>query len=255
MQLAADVIDAGTSLEVYHVGPPLNQGPLPTLFYFALSGQDSLELAPYNQPVVYLRSSAIRIFSFTLPGHGPGIKNTEAIQRWARAFQEGKDPIKEFINTAKANITFLIQQRLIDESRMATAGLSRGGYMATHLAAEMPQIKTILGFAPLTRLDLSTEFNMLPESPIIEQSNLFHLIPKLIDRNLCFHIGNVDTRVHTDECFMFIHKLAKVAQENRIRSPQVEMVIHPSIGHHGHGTAPSTFLEGVNWLKEKMRIA
>ncbi|MGK5594736.1 MAG: alpha/beta hydrolase family protein [Parachlamydiaceae bacterium] len=254
MQLAADVIDAGTALSVYHVGPSLDQGPLPALFYFALSGKDSLELDPYNQPVTFLKDSLIRIFSFTLPGHGPGLKNTAAIKQWAEAFQAGRNPIKEFIDTAKENIAFLIKHQFIAESKMAVAGLSRGGFMAAHLASEMPQIKLILGFAPLMRLDLSLEFKAFPKNPVVEQTSLIHLIPKLIDRTLCFHIGNRDTRVHTDECFKFIHKLAKVAQENRIRSPQVEMVIHPSIGHHGHGTAPKTFLEGANWLKEKMRM-
>ncbi|KAF3363300.1 Uncharacterized protein PHSC3_000191 [Chlamydiales bacterium STE3] len=254
MQLVADQLALKTSLPIYHIGPSLDLGPLPTLFYFALSGRDSLELDPFNQPVVFLHGTLLRIFSFTLPGHGPGLKNTAAINVWSKAFLKEENPIATFVQQAKTNISLLIDANLIDEKNIAVAGLSRGGFAAVHLAAREPRIKTILGFAPLTRLDRASEFQTIAHLPAVKENNLEHLIPHLSGKSLCFHIGNLDTLVHTEECFMFIHKLAKFAYENRVRSPQVEMVVHPSIGHHGHGTARETFLEGTNWLKEKMRI-
>ena len=55
--VTCDIINGPNSISIYHVGPPLELGPLPTFFYFALSGEESLTLNPYNQPVSFLRNS------------------------------------------------------------------------------------------------------------------------------------------------------------------------------------------------------
>ena len=72
------------NFSVSYIGPDLMEGPLPSLFYFALSEQESLFLDPYNQPVVFLSSYPIRVFSMTLPGHGSGLHSKDAMHFWAR---------------------------------------------------------------------------------------------------------------------------------------------------------------------------
>ena len=54
--------------KAFFVGPPLEEGPFPTLIYFALSAEDSLQCDPFNQPVQFLEGLPLRIFSITLPG-------------------------------------------------------------------------------------------------------------------------------------------------------------------------------------------
>ena len=51
------------------VGPDLSLGPLPTIFYFALSAKESLHQDPFNQPVAVWQTYPVRIFSITLPEH------------------------------------------------------------------------------------------------------------------------------------------------------------------------------------------
>lgn len=250
MPQIAEVIPAKNHLAIFHSGPPLSEGPLPTLFYFALSGKDSIELDPYNQPVALLAASPVRVFSFTIPGHGEGLKNSEALRNWAESFAKGENPIANFIDAALENIDFLIQTGYVDTQKMATAGLSRGAFIAAHLAAREERISHLLGFAPLTRLDLVHEFH----AQSVERLNLENLISKLVNKNVHFYIGNLDKRVHTEECFRFIHNLATYAAEKRIRNLNFELSIVPSIGHLGHGTSPETFLLGINWLKAKMGI-
>ena len=252
MPLIAESIPASGNLAIYHSGPPLSMGPLPTLFYFALSGKDSIELAPYNQPVAFLKQERLRVFSFTIPGHGPGLKNSDALHYWAQSFAKGENPIEAFLDEALKNIEFLIQSKIVDPLKMGVAGLSRGAFLATHLVAKEPRIAHLLGFAPLTRLDLSSEFQSYPP---IENVNLEVLIPKLIHKNVRFYIGNLDTRVHTEECFRFIHKLTQFASKERSRNLAFELNVVPSIGHHGHGTSPETFLDGVNWLKKQLALS
>ena len=55
--------------QAFFVGPSLEKGPLPTLIYFALSAEDSLQCDPFNRPVQFLEGLPLRIFSITLPGH------------------------------------------------------------------------------------------------------------------------------------------------------------------------------------------
>ncbi|MCB1081898.1 MAG: alpha/beta hydrolase, partial [Chlamydiia bacterium] len=64
-----------------------------------------------------------------------------------------------------------------------------------------------------------------------------------------FYIGNHDMRVGTDHAFSFIQNLAKEAHTHRIRTSPIELIIGPSIGYQGHGTAPQTFQSGAEWVK------
>lgn len=254
MSFRADLIETSAALPAYHLGPSLKLGKLPALFYFALSGKDSLELDPFNQPAAFLQNSPIRIFSFTIPGHGPDSKNSEAIASWAQAFSEGKNPIKEFIEGVNQSIEELIRLDLIDSEKMAAAGLSRGGFIATQLAASDSRIKAILGFAPMVQLELSEDFKKYQISEEVLNSSLNHLAEKLVGRSLRFYIGNRDILVHTDANYRFIRLLTEVNFNAGVRSPKVELIISPSIGTKGHGTPPHIFLNGVNWLKETLRI-
>lgn len=254
MPCKTDLIESPVDLPIYHQGPSFSLGKLPAFIYFALSGKDSLELDPFNQPAAFLQGFPIRVFSFTLPGHGPDKKNSAAIGEWAKDFSNGENPIYDFIQKAKKNIELLDQLNLIDCEKLAVGGLSRGGFIAAHLAAAEPRIQTLLGFAPMIALELSEEFQKYPIGENVLQQSLENLIPKLIGRSLRFYIGNRDILVHTDACYKFIRHLTEASHVSGIRSPEVELIITPSIGAKGHGTAPHIFLQGVNWLKEKLRI-
>lgn len=265
MPSAIEIFPGSTDLTIYHLGPPLEAGPLPAFFYFALSGENSLSLDPFNQPVTYLKNESIRCFSFTLPGHGPGLKDTEAIRFWAESFANGHNFIEEFVSKAKANIDLLIERNLIDPSRLAVGGLSRGAFAAGHLAASDERLNTLVGFAPLISLELSEEFKTRlnlgelgltknPHHDTILQSSLLALAPELAKKTVRFYIGNRDLLVHTDTCYQLTRQLANLAFENGLRSPPIELRITPSIGRYGHGTAPETFREGAFWIKEMLRI-
>ena len=120
--------------------------------------------------------------------------------------------------------------------------------MATHLSARDSRISHVLGFAPMTSLTTIQEFQDILDDPIIQSWDLDLTIPDLINKKVRYYIGNLDTRVGTKECFNFVSKLAETAQENKVRSPNIEMIISPSIGYKGHGTPPHTFKAGVDWI-------
>lgn len=219
---------AGTPF--YYLGPDLEEGPLPALFYFALSYEESLLVDPYNQPAIHLTKSPVRVFSLDLPFHGEGLPSVDAMRHWPSSEKTLKDFLEE---TAQA-ICFLLQTHCIETA--GVFGLSRGGFIASHIAARVPEIKTLLAFAPLTHIEGYQELQ------------LSHLKTQLYTKNIRIHIGGKDIRVGTDLCYAWVRELIETAYEHRIRSPQIELYIKPSIGHQGHGTSPETFQEGATWL-------
>jgi hypothetical protein len=233
---------------VYFTGPSLSFGKMPALFYFSLSGHASLCTDPYNQPVAFLSSRPMRIYSLTLPGHEQESHFTHAIKYWAEQIKQGNNIIQQFTEQVIQTTNYLIANGWIDAEKIAVAGLSRGAFIASHIAAQDPRIQWILGFSPLTKLTYASEFSSLQENPLAKSLNLQNLTNQLIGRQLRFYIGNRDVRVGTENCFEFISGLAEVSYNHEVRSPPVELIINPSQGRHGHGTLPDVFQDGASWL-------
>ncbi len=236
------------------LGPDLDEGPLPALFYFALSEQESLNLDPYNQPALHLRSSDLRIFSFTLPDHGPDLNPVEAIGKWAERFAKGEDPLTPFFEKSARSIEKLIAQNLVVKERIALMGLSRGGFVAGHIATFLPFVSAYLAFAPLTKLSEAKEFASLKNREQIKRFDLEHLVPRLAHIPTRFYIGNRDLRVSTRNCFHLIDLLANESFNQGNRSPPIELIISPSIGQLGHGTPKEIFHAGAEWVAGKLAI-
>ena len=238
-----------SGIEVFVAGPSKDKGALPALFYFALSGIQSLTLDPFNQPVVHLQKEPMRVFSMSLPGHGQGHDPALAIAHWAEHMDSHGDIIEEFVSSVIQSIDFLIDEGWIDPSAIAVAGLSRGGFVASHVAAVDDRVNTLLAWAPLTDLTVTKEFSHLGDSEIYK---LEPLADKLVHKAIRLYIGNHDTRVGTDACFHFVQSVVKACGQKHIRSPKVELIISPSIGHKGHGTPPHIFSAGADWIKEQL---
>jgi esterase FrsA len=233
-------------------GAPLETGPQPTVIYFALSAHSTLFQDPYDQPVLKWVNAGCRVFSWDLPFHDERNTPQEAISLWAEHFAKKSPFIDEFITRSLENIDDLIHQGFIDPAHLGVAGLSRGGYIAVKLAARSPAIQSIVGFAPLTNPKPIDEFSRYPDLGENTYS-LTRLIPSLIGKRLRFYIGNRDVRVSTDACYAFIRALTEASFENGHRSPHVELMLSPSIGHKGHGTPTHIFLDGANWLHHQIK--
>lgn len=237
---------------IYHRGPPLEAGPKPSVFYFSLSGEESLGLDPYNQPAVFLSDNGVRVFSLTLPGHEGSFPHQHAIKSWGEPLLQEKNIIREFSSVCSAALNYLIKCGYVDPDLISTAGLSRGAYVATYLAAHDKRFKTILGFAPLTRLETVKDFSDFADKELLETFALETFVSELGHATLRFYIGNHDTLVSTSACFSFIQKLTEYVYELKRKFPPIELIIYPSIGHKGHGTPPEIFTAGAEWLISKL---
>jgi hypothetical protein len=234
------------AISLSFLGPDLTAGPLPAIFYFALSADESLSLDPINQPATFLTRHPVRIFSLSLPAHGNGDMATEAFSVWASQFASGVDPLTPFIEKGVTAIEMLFQRNLI--SHLGIMGLSRGGLIGAHIAARIPQAGMLLAFAPVTDLAFSKEFRPLAHLPLIQHLKMDRLAESLAEKRIRFYIGNRDERVGTGLCFHTIQLLTETAYAKKIRSPQVELIVSPSIGHLGHGTPREVFEDGAAWM-------
>ena len=249
MKLPCSALNVGPDITLYHTGPALDYGPLPSFFYFSISGPDSLMLDPFNQPVQFLHGEMIRVFSMTLPGHENGLPAKEAMSLWAEDISKGIDCVGDFLEKAKMAIDFAIREKFVNPHKMATGGLSRGGFIAAHLAARDERFRFLLGFAPLTKLGRIKEFHGMKENTLVRSLDLTHLSHPLSNRHVRLYIGNQDTRVGTHECFEFAMSLVEHKKQ-----AQVELFITPSIGQMGHGTPPEIFQQGAQWIAKSISL-
>lgn len=249
--------DSNPFLSTYYIGPSIEQGPLPALFYFALSAKDSLLLDPFNQPIQALSPLAhaglIRIFSVTIPGHEGNLPKELAIKHWVDLILQGIDPISPFIRNLTLLIDDLLEKNVLVKDLIVCSGLSRGGYIATMLAAHHKLCNKVVGFAPLTRLK-STEFDHLQSHPIVALLDLFNHLDSLSHTRIRYYIGNRDTRVGTQNAVDLITSLATIAHEKRIKGSSFELIMSDSIGYMGHGTSEEVFLQGVSWIKHLLHL-
>ena len=238
----------------FFVGPDLHLGPMPAVFYFALSAKESLETDPYNQMVVALSSFPVRIFSIDLPGHEGVYSPQDAIKSWASDIERGHDFVTHFVDKVIKIIEELLRQEVIAPRKIGVAGLSRGGFMACDIAAKMAEVSSVLGYAPVTELTSVRAFLHMQENALAQSLNLSHLLENLLHCSLRFYIGNRDSMVDTRKCFDFIADLSESFFRSKHRSPPVELMIRPSIGSHGHGTSKAVFEKGAHWMAKQLGV-
>ena len=242
-----DSFETAKGTTIYHLGPPLSQGALPTVFYFALTGEESLSLQPFAQVPLFLSSKNFRVFSLTLPYHKEKLSHMKSMEKWAEALSEGTDFISPFIEDCLDAIDFVIKEGFTDPKRLATAGISRGGYIASLLGAKESRVSFILGFAPVTDLTTLQRFDFMKNDPY----SIVAIKDQLVSKQIKYYIGNRDERVGTERCFESLLSVIDAAAKTGIRSPRIELVMYPSIGYKGHGTPDKAFIDGATWLSNK----
>jgi len=241
-------VELGSDPLFYYIGPDISEGVTPTAIYFSLSAEESLLTDPFNQVALHLANRGVRVFSIDLPAHGANYQATKALSLWAEEIAQGNDILTPFFDKTAENIKKMVDQKLIDPNITALVGLSRGVMFAAEVAARIDSMKTLLGFAPLTKLKIAKEFLSMAHNDIVSKLDLETKIPDLLNKKIRFYVSNRDTRISTKDCFDLIHHLAIASQENGIRSPELDLIIKPPIGMHGHGTSKQTFIEGAEWL-------
>ncbi len=233
-------------IEFSYFGPNLTEGLLPSIFYFALSAKDSLTIDPYNQPISFIDNQKFRIFSCDLPEHEADKSPYDAIGKWIEKLSKGDDLLTCFFDKLFDAFHLLKDKGQIDFNKIAFMGLSRGAFVATHIASRFTESIPIVGFSPLTLLSEVKESKEYGWGS--NHLDLPSLYSKLFNKQIRFYIGNRDTRVSSKNCAHFILELADRAYDAGFKSAPIELKIFPSIGYMGHGTPKTIFQDGASFI-------
>jgi esterase FrsA len=159
--------------------------------------------------------------------------------------KKGIDCIGNFLDNVQRAVKFTIHQKLV--GHLGLMGLSRGGLVASLLAAREERFKAMVQFAPVTKIVHTKEFQHMESNPLVQSLDPFALADRLANRPSRFYVGNRDARVGTKNCVEFAMLLA---ERSTLRSPPIELIVSPSIGSQGHGTSPEIFRQGAEWLAD-----
>lgn len=233
--------------DIRYIGPHSSEGPLPAVFYFVLSAEESLMLDPFNQPAQALLPFPLRIFSITIPCHEEPYEKEEAMTYWREAALEGNDLLTPFFSQVSHVVKQLFAENIV--TKCGFMGLSRGGFVALHIAALLEEIEFLSLFAPMTDLQAIVEFSDLPSS-FLDRFSPVNVAKSLAKKRVRISMGNADKRVGTKSAITFFQHLCQSAVDEGIRLPNHELHVVPSIGYRGHGTDQKQFIEGALWLKD-----
>lgn len=228
--------------------------PAPTLFVFAVDIQTALESKDFNKVGDLLGKHGFLAVALDVPGHGKDVRPGEpgnALSAWRVRTEKDENWLAAFTSKVRDVLGYLILEGYTDPNRVAVAGTSRGGFIATHVAAADPRFRAVVAFAPVTEPMVLTEFHGTARAGAVKALNLVHLADKLAGRSLWLCIGNNDARVGTDKAIAFTRKV--VAASLAAKKPlDVFLVVTPTPGHSIHKTAHD---EAAAWLLERFKDA
>jgi esterase FrsA len=233
----------------YAMLPAQPGGPAPTLLLLAMAGADTLTTEPYCRVGCLLHAQGWHVASLDLPCHGADRRASEKgnpteLADWARRIAVGEDIVRAFVARVDDLLGHLVAGGTADSSRIAAAGISRGGFMAFHAAAGNPHIRAVAAFGPVTDLLALGEFAGLQQSPLARALALASAAESLAGRAAWITIGSTDTRVDTNKAIAFAEALKSAAGAKALR-PRVTLHVTSA---QGHTTAPGMYEEAASWL-------
>ncbi|MGI9456452.1 MAG: alpha/beta hydrolase family protein [Aeoliella sp.] len=230
--------------------------PAPTLLVFA--GTIELTLGPdhdgyYRQCATFLAPKGYLCVSLDLPCHGREkiAQEAEGLSGWRERVEAGQPLIDSFQTKVAAVLDHLIASGDADPDRIATCGVSRGGFVALHLAAREPRIAATAAFAPVTDLAVLTEFAGAEQLPAVKALALKEWADRHAGRPIRLVIGDQDRRVGTDHAIAFSRRVARRAREAQLPGAlELHVVPEP----RGHAIPVGTFKQAADWIEQQLHL-
>lgn len=231
--------------------------PAPTLFIFAGEIDQTLTDPAFNPVGMLLAKQGYLCVSLDAPCHGKDADEKQAseLSGWRQRIEQGNDLVGVFSKRCTQVLDFLIADGYTDAKRVASAGTSRGGFLALHFAAAEPRVRCVAAFSPVTNLMALSEFAGTTNAPAAEALSLSNATGNLIGRPLWVSIGNEDKRVGTDETIVFTRALVRASMSDRGRNAQgeaapVELHVMPS---KGHTVYPTAHADAAVWIAHTLK--
>ncbi len=244
-------LKTGEGVEFGIWGVDLKKTPKPVLFILSSTIDETLSNEYFRQCGNRLgREFGWICVSIDLPYHG-GLKTKGEpgeLVGWAVAVSRGIDFVQENNKRMKSVLEYLIAEGYADKKKIALCGTSRGGFLALQFAAAEPMVKSLAVFAPVTDLSVLREFAGIKKTDIPMLFSLENKIEVLSGKWIWVVIGNMDTRVNTDEVIRFARNISRVAQNNKLKGGvELNVMFEP----RGHTTPAGSVDRAVEWISKK----
>lgn len=225
-------------------------GPAPLLLHFGGTITDALTNPDFCRVADLLVARGWRAVSVDLPVHGSEVREGETewdMNAWRTRLEAGEDLIGDLVRRSTAVLDYCIAQGIADPQRIATAGPSRGGYSALHVAAADGRPRWVGAIAPLTRLTLIREFISAEYLAAARALDVHHLVGRLAGKSVWLCIGNDDRRVGTDSAIEFTRLLVEA---KRSRGLEADVELHV-LNYEGHLSTTADHDALAAWLHAK----
>ncbi len=176
--------------------------------------------------------------------HGDDIRVGEPteLRGWAYRIAHDIDIVAHFQIQVNYIINYLIVNGISDPEYIATAGTSRGGFMAFHTAISNQVIRAIAAFSPVTDLVSLSEFSENKNNALAQKMALANMAEKLADRFVWITTGNADARVDSDKTIDFANNIKMINHNNTL---QLHVVPIP-----GHCSLQEWHADAATWLND-----
>lgn len=149
---------------------------------------------------------------------------------WRTRVEAGEDIVADFNTRAGSVLDCLVDEGYTDPGRVVFLGISRGGFLALHVAAADPRVRAVAAIAPVTELRKLEEFTGLDDHPLTESLALLHRAAALVDRPVWLIIGDRDHRVGTDHTIALARAISRCSEQNGAPG-RVTLHVVPADGH------------------------
>lgn len=221
--------------------------PAPTLLLFASTATNALTDEPFCLVGRLLHERGWNVVSLDMPCHGADHRagEPEELSGWAARIARNEDFVAAFRERVNDVVAHLVATGIADPDHLASAGTSRGGFMAFHSAVGNPLIRAVAAFAPVTDLVALSEFAGMEDNPLVRRLALAQSIEILADRATWIFIGNADDRVDTGKAVAFANALAVARKVDMLEGRTFRLLPVP-----GHVSLPEWHDEAAAWLQQ-----
>jgi pimeloyl-ACP methyl ester carboxylesterase len=223
----------------------------PTLFLLGAATQSMLTNPDFSRHGELMYAQGWNVVSVDPPCHGEDLRPGERaeILGWADRFLKGEDTVAAFVARVNDVIDHLVTENVAKSGSVALMGVSRGGFLALHVAAGNARIAAVCTLAPVMDWAMVREFAEMKENALVKSTALINHV----DRITCpvwTIIGSADDRVDTSKAVEVMHRLLA---NNSVRGKGLAIDFHLT-STPGHQSFPIWHDEAARWLVERALV-
>ncbi len=238
---------AGTKYAMY---PAQFGGPAPTMVLLGASAHTNLTHPDFSRQGLLMHAKGWNVVALDAPCHGDDLRPGEAqeILGWAARFQKDEDAVADFVRRTNDVIDQLVKDGAAKPGSVAMMGISRGGFLAFHVAAGNARIGAVCALAPVMDWGVVREFAQMRDNKLVRSTALINWADK-ITCPVWTIIGSDDDRVDTAKT---VEVMQRLLANNKTRNAGLAIDLHVT-STPGHSSQAWWHDEGAHWLLNRVK--